>query len=274
MTDFIDRLSNELVRVAQLDVTPAHSGGVRRHRMLTLVRRKPTVLVIGLLAVVAAPALAVTQPWNPAPRQIVAQKGATAAGHVPTGRVSITTQAPSAEQVSRLGILRRPARAIDHSPEVARALRQLYGGFTGVEINYVRVLHHASGEPLVLLVPAKSWSSPPGPTRQPSESVTNPLCVVVVPPSGIGSSGGCQPTSVLTSGHLLGSYGSFEYGVVPDGVASVVLHFPDGTSHKVPVQENSVALTGPAAAQRSGPPQLPRSVQWLDSSGAPVPQTG
>jgi hypothetical protein len=288
VADFIDRLGAELLHAANAAHAPGAQPAVaprkRRLGLRSVARRKRGATVMLLLAVMATPALAVIQPWNPSPRQIITKIGAKPSGGVPTAPVSISTGSPPAQQLGLLGVLRRPATPLDDSPQVARALTQLYGGFNGIEINYVRVLWDTRREGLVLLIPAKSWSGPPTPTGQPSQVIKDVLCLVMVPPSGRGSSGGCEPTGVLTGGHFAGSSGLFEYEVVPDGVAAVKLRFPNGSTETLTVHDNFVAFYGreshvpasklpPSSHLRSYPPVFPSSVQWLDAAGRPVSQT-
>lgn len=83
----------------------------------------------------------------------------------------------------------------------------------------------------------------------------------------------CPPTSVLTSGHLIGSVDKFEYSVVPDGVATVIVGFDDGSTQKLRVHGNFVKFTAPKTGRSSGAPPLPISSQWLNSAGTIVKQT-
>lgn len=161
MSDYFDRLAAELVRAAKA-APPAQPATPWRRLSLGRGRRR-AALIAGALAVVAAPALAVTRPWNPAPQQIVAEKGAKPTASVPTASVAVTSASPPTAQLSLLAVLRRAPSAVDQSPQVASALRQLFGGITGIEINYVRVLYDVPGKPLVLLIPAQSWSGRSGP---------------------------------------------------------------------------------------------------------------
>ncbi len=206
------------------------------------------------------------------PRQITSRIGARPGGGVPTAPVPISTGSPPAQQLGLLGVLRRPPTGQDRSQQVARALTQLFGGLNGLEINYVRVLWDTPRDGLVLLIPAKSWSAPPLPSGQAPQVIRNPLCLVTIPPSSRGSSGSCEPTEVLTSGHLNGSSGSFEYAVVPDSVAKVVVHFPGGSSQTLDVRDNFVAIQPERSDRPGAPVKLPSSVQWLDTAGRLVPQ--
>jgi hypothetical protein len=174
---------------------------------------------------------------------------------------------PPAQQLALLGVLRRPATARDRSPRVARAFTQVFGGIVGIEINYVRVLWDTPSDGMVLLIPAKKWSGPAGPGGQLGYVITNPLCLIVVPPSGRGSGGSCERTGALTGGHLAGSFGTFEYTVVPDGVAKVVAHFHDGSSQTAVVHNNFAGFTQSRLPRAGGAPEQPSSIQWINAAG-------
>jgi hypothetical protein len=156
---------------------------------------------------------------------------------------------------------------------VIQALSHLFGTFSGLEIRYVRAIYDAQGGPLVLLIPVKSWSTgtPPLHGRATSMTLSNPLCIVAVTPGDQGSGGACEPTSALTGGHLTGSVNRFEYSIVPDAVKTVVVHFNDGSTQKLSVQDNSVTFTAPAAHGPGAPP-LPSSLEWRNVAGKVVPQ--
>ncbi len=181
----------------------------------------------------------------------------------------INGRSPVAEQLSLLGVLRRPPGTLDRMFGQL-ALKRLLGGIRGVERSYVRVLYESARYGAVVLIPAKSWSGPRGPNGQAGYLLRNPLCIEWVQTSGPGSAGGCQPTSDLTSGHLTGSVGALEYTVVPDGVAKLVFRFRDGTSRTVAVHDNLAMFTQPHLSRPGGARQLPSSVQWLNNHGTPT----
>lgn len=190
MPDFIDRLGAELLRAASgPELAPAPSAARSRLSMRVRIEalswRGRAAAILATTAVVATPALAITQPWNPKPRQIVIRKG-NHSGPAPTAAVSISTDAPPTKQLLLLGVLRRPATALDHSPQVDRALG-LLSGISGIELNYVRVLYDAPGQPLVLLFTAKRSDAPPLPSGRASGSVNDPLCIDVVWVTGLAS---------------------------------------------------------------------------------------
>jgi hypothetical protein len=272
MPDFVERLGAELARVARPLEYSQQSRGQSVWRLLGLGRpsnRRGVAVATAAVVLVTAPALAITQPWNPQPRQIIAKPGATPADGVPTANVSVSSASPPAAELSLLAVLRRPAGTIDQSTQVSTALRQLFGGVSGIETHYVRVLYDVPGEPLVVLFPAQRWASPPGPDGVSGYQRLDPICVEVVPVASQGSSGNCLAASDVAAGHLTGSDGEFEYSVVPDGVASVVLRFADGSERHLAVANNFVAFDA-SPASPGGPPAFPVSTTWLDSSGNPV----
>ncbi len=157
----------------------------------------------------------------------------------------------------------------------------LLSGIHGIRTNYIRRLPPAPGFPDQLLYtvtsgefgPAQFNSEAGAPT--PTEA-KNLICVERLEADGGG--GDCTDTSVLTSGRWLESVGLDGYGLVPDGVASVVLHYGDHPSQTETVTENTFSFHGyPApdgpivngSGQPSpGPtPELPATITWLNAHG-------
>ncbi len=150
----------------------------------------------------------------------------------------MTAASPPAEQLSLLGILRDPPPGANVDP--AKLGPVFLSGLKGIRTNYIRLLPAAPGFPHQLLYTAGSGDfgaarfSPAVGAYVPTEA-KNLICVEDVNAGGVG--GDCTPTSVLTSGHWLESAGLNGYGLVPDGVAGVILRYPDRPAQTEPVTE-------------------------------------
>ena len=253
MTDFLDRLTDQFV-VAERSLTLAAAPPPRR-RARRWRTRKTAMLALATFAV-AVPALAATQPWQPI-------LGRPALHDTPTG---ISASAPPADQLALLGVLRRPQDAQDRSPAVQAMLSSVGIEFQGVRTDTVRLLTSASGHSAVL-VSAERIVDPGTNTVE----TNNPLCLVT------GQSGTCSETQGLVDGHFLGLDGDYIYGLVPDGVAKVVLRYPDGQTLSTSVQDNFFWINGTPTTTRTIPnrpplsmAQAPTAVQWLDANGTVV----
>ncbi len=190
-----------------------------------------------------------------------------------------TAGSPPAEQLSLLGILRDPPPGATVDPATLGPV--FLSGLEGIRTNYIRLLPAAPGFPHQLLYTVTSGdfgaarSNPAVGAYVPTEA-KNLICVEDVNAGGVG--GDCTPTSVLTSGHWLESAGLDGYGLVPDGVASVILRYPDHPAQTEPVSQNTFSWQGhPAPAgpitngggqPSPGPtPEFPSSITWLDAKG-------
>ncbi len=193
--------------------------------------------------------------------------------------VSTTAAAPPAEQLALLGILRDPPPGARVDPATLGPV--FLPGVEGIRTNYIRLLPPAPGFPRQLLYTVTSGDfgaarfDPAVGAFVPTQA-KNLICVQQVEASGIG--GDCTDTGVLSSGHWLESHNLDGYGLVPDGVASVILRYPDHPAQTEPVTENTFSFhgypgpTGPTTNGGSQPspgptPELPASVTWLDSTG-------
>ncbi len=196
--------------------------------------------------------------------------------------VSTNADAPPAEQLALLGILRDPPPGASVDPATLGS--SILPGVHGIRMSYIRLLPAAPGFPRQLLYTATSGDfgaarfDPAVGAYVPTEA-RNLICVQQVEVSGVG--GDCTATSVLTSGHWLESAGLDGYGLVPDGVASVILHYPDHPAQTETVTENTFSFRGYAApagpvtnggGQPSpGPtPEFPASITWLNANGEVV----
>jgi hypothetical protein len=264
MSTFIDRLETDLVLACDAPIAARRSwpGPLERfsHR-----GRLRTLAVLAALAAVATPAIAIG--LGPILRD---GQGQT---------LSTTSDAPPAEQLALLGILRDPPPGTYVDPDTLRS--SLFSEVHGVRTNYIRLLPPMPGFPRMLLYTLTSGKY--GPARfdpavdayVPTEA-KNLICVEADDADGIG--GSCNPTSALTSGWWFGSENLNGYGLVPDGVASVVLHYPDHPAQTEKVTDNTFSWHGypaPAGPITSGDgqpspgatPEVRSSVTWLNANG-------
>ena len=168
---------------------------------------------------------------------------------------------------------------IDRHRHPATLGSSIMPGVHGVHLNYIRLLPPAPGFPHQLLYTATSGDlgvgNPPV-VADPATEARNLICVQQVEASGVG--GDCTETSVLTSGDWRESAGLDGYGLVPDGVATVVLHYPDHPAQTERVTDNTFSWQGYPAPEgpithgtpqtEPGPtPEVPASVTWLNANG-------
>ena len=264
MSTFIDRLETDLVRVCHAQVAPRRSWAAPLQRL----SRRGTLRMLAAVTAVAAiatPAIAIGV--GPIVRDFWGQP------------VSTSSAAPPAEQLALLGILRDapPGSYVDP----ATLGSSIMPGLHGIRTNYIRLLPPAPGFPHQLLYTVTHGDFGPGQwdpalgAYVPSEA-RNLICVEEVEASGVG--GDCTPTWVLTSGDWRESAGLHGYGLVPDGVATVVLRYHDHPAQTETVTENTYSWQGYPAPEgpvingtpqtEPGPtPEIPASITWLNPDG-------
>jgi hypothetical protein len=267
MLTFIDRLHSDLVRACEAPVVPRRS---LRASLQSLSRGARFRLLAGLsvAAAIATPAIAI---------------GVGPILHDFTGQtVSSSDSAPPTEQLALLGILRDPPPGAPVDPATLGS--SILPGVHGIRRNYIRLLPPAPGFPHQLLYTVASADFGPAkfdPTvgaYVPTEA-KDLICVQQVAADGVG--GDCTDTSVLTAGRWLESSGLDGYGLVPDGVASVILEYPDHPAQTEPVIENTFSFdgypgpVGPTANGGGQPspgstPELPARITWLDAHGTVI----
>jgi hypothetical protein len=193
--------------------------------------------------------------------------------------ISGSAEAPPAEQLALLGILREPPPGTYVNPATLGS--SLMAGIHGIRTSYIRLLPPAPGFPDQLLYTVTSgdfgaarWDPTVG-AYVPTEA-KNLICVQQVEAPGVG--GDCTDTSALTSGQWRESAGLDGYGLVPDGVASVILHYPDHPAQTETVTDNTFSWQGYPAPKgpithgtpqtEPGPtPEVPASITWLNANG-------
>jgi hypothetical protein len=243
MSDFLDRLGEQLV-AAECALAPRRRRRWRRGRLAA---------GMGAALVVAVPALAETQPWQ-------LEFGRPELHDTPTGR---GTTAVPVSQADVLGVLRRPQDERDLGATAQRLIRSVGSEFQGVRASSVRVVTSPSGH-TVAIVSAERIGDPA--TRETDQA--NPLCVT----SGHG--GLCGTTQSLMAGHLAAFDGPHIFGLVPDGVATVVYRYQDGSSVRGAVADNFFWIDNAPVTTRKEPSDArvgittpPSTIEWLNAGG-------
>lgn len=244
MSDFRDRFGTQLhgaaQRLAAQERVPARAP--RRPR------RRRAGLVAGLAAAALGAAFVVGLSSPPAPD-----------GGGSSARSTTAADAPPREQLERLGVLRRPATAADRSAKVRAIVSQLSGE---PRTAFVRRLDRGGDAPVVLL-PMRADAAPEFMDDAPGGPPRDALCLYVTDPVD-GGGVACQDFDGVRRGRLAGGMGTRIYGLVPDGVAAVVVHRLDGTEQRVPVAGNFYDFDEGKRVRLT--------VDWLDADGRPVPK--
>jgi hypothetical protein len=255
MTDFIDRFGDQLVLASQTlaPTAPTGSTAAPPRRPAWRMRRSVAIAVVG--AVVTGSALAATQPWQPI-------LGRPSLNDTPGGTAS--SDVPG-DQRALLGVLRRPQADSDRGPEAQRLLRNLGPEESGVRTASVRLLSSPAGARAALVSVERAGAAGGEAPR------SDALCLL------FDAGGSCGTLANLRAGQLFAIAGDRIYGIVPDGVASVTLAYPNGERLKTDVEDNFFAIAGAPVVQRSlpgagaGTPPLTLgarpTIQWLDADG-------
>lgn len=254
MTDtFLDRLGDQLIS-AERTLVAAVPAASRRRRWVT--PRTAAAVVAGLA--ITVPAIAATEPWRPI-------LGRPALHDTPAG----TSNTPVPDDArALLGVLRRPQSDLDRSRTARVLLRVVGQQFRGVRVDSVRLLtpspgHHA------LVISAQGVGQEPGVAK----GIGDPICLIFTAAAVCGDA-----TSLRTHGISV-TAGSNVRGLVPDGVATVLLRFTGGQALSADVRDNLFWITTapttrhtvpgpPGSGVRRTPPLVdtaPFTAQWLDA---------
>jgi hypothetical protein len=254
---FLDRLEAQLVAAEHAMVRTA--PGRRAPRRWRASRRNLLVAIAALA--VAVPAVAATEPWQPI-------LGRPALHDTPRG----TSRTPvPADVLGMLGVLRRRQNDQDRGPVARTLLRSVGQQFSGVRLASVRLVTLSAGHHALVL----SAESVGRAASRGRPGVGEPVCLVF-PASGL-----CGPPSALRTTGITMTGGPSVRGLVPDGVAEVILSFGPGRTRSAVVHDNVFWLTGapttrrtvpapPGSGRRRTPPLVMTSgftVQWLDRHG-------
>jgi len=249
VSNYTDALRQELVaasdRLTQL--SPAMAAQRRWWR------RSPRALAVALAGLVlsATAIAATTTPWHPL------------FGEAGSPQPHVSGDAPPAQQLRLLGVLRRPQTPDDRGVATRQALRYFGTSTQGIHTDYIRQLPSGQGALAAILLPARAW-------RFPGVSKDDVLCIFIADPSGDGGGKACYTTADVENGWAAGSIGAVDFGLVPDGVAQVQFRYPSGTQAAA-VHDNFFEHR-PEQAAESGrvPARPPQATVWLDANGKPT----
>lgn len=252
MNDYLDGLRDQLVAASQR--MSAAAAPVAQHRGGW--RRSPRILAITLAVLsVSATALATTAPWQP----LFGSSGSP--------QPNVTGAAPPAQLMNMLSVLRRAQTDKDRGPTTRAALQYFGASTQAIYTDYIRFLPSDTAGLQAILVPAQAWNV--GRFVKPDV-----VCLFIVEPDpGAGGGKLCSTSTEIESGLAAGSLGPVAYGLVPDGVGRVVLHYRSGTTATASVHDNFYELHAPSGAVAGGGTiaDLPSSVEWLTTDGSQSP---
>jgi hypothetical protein len=197
----------------------AHNG--TRRRVARVAFAAAAVFAIG------GSALAATGVWNGGWNPLIGDRASSGA---PT---HAATAVPEAVREA-LGVMGRSPTPADRGAAVRETLHGVDAyHVAGVRPNSVRYLGPAAAGSAAILISVEAADSPGG----------GSLCIFrPIVSGGRGAPATCFDLPQILAGEAVASVGSpqttLTYGLVPDGVATVVAHFADGTEREVPVANN------------------------------------
>jgi hypothetical protein len=171
---------------------------------------------------------------------------------------------PPADQLARFAVLRRAPTADD-----AAALAELQGlsrKVPNVRDGYVRSLGVHGGKHVILYSQTKTDTPADAPA---GIGYADPLCVLYPDPVD-GYGGGCYNLHSILAHDAWGSLGLHVHGLVPDGVATVIARFADGTELRADVHDNFFEFDGPANMIAKDMTPETATFSWLDAAGNPI----
>jgi hypothetical protein len=262
-TQFEQRLERELIEAARRQ---AGSGAARPSRPPR--RRPPRVALTAAVACLALAALAVLvvalpgryDAATPSPAQQPRQCDRLAA----SGELRLTDAPVDSRLLAAFGVLRRPQDARDRS-----ICPSLAPNFVTLDPGAIRFADRNVLDRRVFLVPVANNRTLPPPGHAQQRPSGPQLCYVSVNRRG-SAAGSCYPPEFFARGRFFaggsGPHGSFaHFGVFPDGVAGIELHFEDGSRRTVPVRGNVVSFS--TDGRRATPTNTVVRIRLLDVDG-------
>jgi len=236
--------------------TPRHTRWSKR-------MRRSAVAALGCL-VVAVPALAATTPWQPI-------LGHPSHSDVPAGT---TETQPPASLSAVLAVLRRPQTADDRGAVAKKLLGSVGQEYASVSLPSIRLLTSQAGHQAVVVFASAHGRSATGGYEEGNE-----LCLEY------GQGSVCGNARRLRQGTFAGAIGHAQFGLVPDGVARVVLTFSNGQTRSAEIRDNFFWIDDVPVVSRQyrvidPPPGMPSTtthagaerpaIRWLDSNGKQI----
>jgi hypothetical protein len=203
-------------------------------------RRRRGACAAAIVVLIGAPALAATGVWRPK------------LGSDRLPGATITGQAPPAEQLKLLGVLRREQTDRDRSASTRDALRFVGRSFEGVRTNSIRLLAQTPQDRGVILIPVARYhlvqeklpADAPKRLRDLMKPKRDGLCVYALDRID-GAGVACYSTQDVEQGHARGSLGHRAAWLVPDGVATLKTEWDKGRSATAAVHNNLALYTEP-----------------------------
>jgi hypothetical protein len=241
--DFRERLGLQLTRSAGelaaarrgLAAAPERRGfGLRVPRRLIPRLSRPIIVGLSLTAF-AGTAVAALALWTPV-------LGDSRFGEAPP---TISANAPPADQLAALGVLRREQSPADRSGALASgALRAINASSSGVRTNYIRVLAGGGATSGFVLVPVAE--------RRPSlvspAAIPDALCLYAAQSGAFAVN--CYTLAQVRSGAARNVAFGQIFGLAPDGVTAVTITAA-GVAVSAPVQNNFFDAPLPAGPMAS-----------------------
>jgi hypothetical protein len=227
MSDYLDGLQTRLV-----DASRQLPEKKRARR-----RKWRGASAVVLVLVVGPPALAATGLWRPP----------IGAGLKDAPRA--TAQAPPADQLKLLSVLRRPQTDADRGPRALKTLQGLSDQVEGVRTDSVRLL--AQGSDRVVLVPVARFNlvgpKPDADLPQSQKDRIAPqrdgLCLWAYEANA--AQQGCYTTAEVRAGRAENFFDGRAAWLVPDGVAAVRVQYAGGVTREARVHENFAVYGAP-----------------------------
>jgi hypothetical protein len=234
MSEYLDALERGLV-----DASRRVSARKRR------TRRRRGACAAAIVVLIGAPALAATGIWRPK------------LGSDRMPGATITGQAPPAQQLKLLGVLRREQTDRDRGARTREALTMVGKTVAGVRTESIRLLAQTKQDRGIVLIPVARYhlnepklpADAPASLRARFQPARDGLCVFSLDsdhgkPAGAGVA--CYSTQDVELGRAQSGLGDRTAWLLPDGVASLKLEYRHGRSITASVHDNLALYTAPS----------------------------
>ncbi len=199
------------------------------------------------------------QPDPPTPATTTA---GTATSCAREGTVSPGPGTPSPELLAVFGVLRSDGSPTDRFPRPERA-----NVTAGIDLSGSRALGESGSGHSYFAVPVLATAAPDACAPQSQPTTTPVWDVCLLDENGAGGCGASGPATLRRRGviqTISRANGITDVvGLVPDGVATVVPAYPDGSTREISVARNFFAFEVRLPANQA----LPSQITWRDAEG-------